>query len=81
MSAIRFTYEGRDYDRRVTGTSDVGFWVEECQAAGGPALELGCGTGRVTIPAAKAGMDVTGLDNSESMLRRTRRQRCKAPTL
>lgn len=78
MTAIRFTYEGRDYDRRVTGTSDVGFWVEECVRAAGPALELGCGTGRVTIPLAMAGIDVTGLDSSESMLRRARRKSAAA---
>ena len=74
MSAIRLVYECRDYDRRVTGTSDVEFWVEECRAAGGPVLELGCGTGRVTIPVAAAGVDVTGLDNSDSMLKRARRK-------
>jgi 2-polyprenyl-3-methyl-5-hydroxy-6-metoxy-1,4-benzoquinol methylase len=28
----------------------------------GPVLELGCGTGRVTIPLAQHGVDMTGLD-------------------
>jgi SAM-dependent methyltransferase len=31
-------------------------------------LELGCGTGRVTIPIAQAGVDVVGLDSSPAML-------------
>ncbi len=78
MTVINFTYEGRDYDRRVIGTSDVAFWVQECRGAAGPVLELGCGTGRVTIPVAAAGVEVTGLDNSESMLRCARRKSADA---
>jgi SAM-dependent methyltransferase len=31
-------------------------------------LELGCGTGRITIPLAQAGLHVTGMDISEVML-------------
>jgi SAM-dependent methyltransferase len=37
--------------------------------AGGPVLELGCGTGRVTIPVARAGVRITGVDRSAEMLR------------
>ncbi len=37
-------------------------------AAGGPVLELGVGTGRIAIPLAARGLDVTGMDNSEQML-------------
>lgn len=47
---------------------DVSFYVAEAVAAGGPVLELGCGTGRVLLPAARRGIDVTGLDASVSML-------------
>jgi SAM-dependent methyltransferase len=39
------------------------------QRTGGPLLELGCGTGRVLIPLAKAGYAVTGVDFSPEMLR------------
>ncbi len=35
---------------------------------GGPLLELGCGTGRLAIPLAAAGYDVTGVDFSPAML-------------
>ena len=49
-------------------TDDIPFYVEEALQAGGPVLELGCGTGRVTIPIADAGVDVVGLDSSPSML-------------
>ena len=47
---------------------DIPFYVEAAKDAGGPVLELGCGTGRVTIPIAEAGVDVVGLDSSEAML-------------
>ncbi len=39
------------------------------QRTGGPLLELGCGTGRVLIPLARAGYNVTGVDFSPEMLR------------
>jgi SAM-dependent methyltransferase len=41
----------------------------------GPLLELGVGTGRVAIPLASAGFDVTGLDHSDRMLRAARARR------
>jgi len=47
---------------------DVEFYLGLARAAGGPALELGCGTGRVLLPLARAGIDATGLDLSRSML-------------
>jgi SAM-dependent methyltransferase len=47
---------------------DVTFFVEAAQAAGGPVLEVGCGTGRVLIPTARAGVDIFGLDASPHML-------------
>jgi hypothetical protein len=34
---------------------DVGFYVDEAVAAGGPIVELGVGTGRIAIPTAAAG--------------------------
>lgn len=47
---------------------DVGFFVDFAQESGGPILEVGCGTGRVLIPTARAGLQITGLDLSEHML-------------
>ena len=44
----------------------------ETGCTGAPILELGCGTGRVAIPVAKAGATVIGIDRSESMLTRGR---------
>jgi SAM-dependent methyltransferase len=42
-------------------------------AAGGPVLELGCGTGRIALPLAqRSGLAVVGLDASPAMLSRLR---------
>lgn len=47
---------------------DVAFYVENAQASGGPVLEVGCGTGRILLPTARAGLTITGLDLDENML-------------
>ena len=47
---------------------DVGFYVEEAVASGGPVVELGVGTGRIAIPTAMAGVHVIGVDSSAQML-------------
>src|SRR6478752_7343688 len=51
---------------------DVPFWQRLALAAEGPVLELGCGTGRVTLPLARAGVKVVGVDLSAPMLERAR---------
>ena len=51
---------------------DLPFYVEEAVASGGPVLELGCGTGRVSLAIARAGVNVTGLDSSPEMLEQAR---------
>ncbi len=60
------------YDRVHTITEDIPFWVEEALASGWPVLELACGTGRVAIPIAQAGVPVVGLDSSAAMLKLAR---------
>jgi SAM-dependent methyltransferase len=47
---------------------DVAFYRALAEDAGGPVLELACGTGRVAMALAEAGFTVTGLDRSEPML-------------
>lgn len=44
------------------------FYLTLAQQFGGAVLELGCGTGRYTIPLAEQGIDITGLDLAPSML-------------
>lgn len=48
--------------------SDIAFWVRRAQASGGPVLELACGTCRVALAIAAAGIEVVGLDLSEPFL-------------
>jgi SAM-dependent methyltransferase len=47
---------------------DVDFFTSLAREAGGPVLEIGCGTGRVLIPCARSGAEIVGLDLSEGML-------------
>jgi SAM-dependent methyltransferase len=47
---------------------DIAFFVNAALDAGSPVLEVGCGTGRVLIPTACAGVDIVGLDLSAQML-------------
>jgi SAM-dependent methyltransferase len=54
---------------------DVAFYRDAAQEFGDPVLELGCGTGRITLALAEAGHRVTGLDISERMLQRCHQKR------
>ena len=47
---------------------DVPFYVDVARKSGGPVLEIACGTGRVLLPIAREGIEIEGVDNSESML-------------
>jgi len=55
---------------RTLGRRDVPFWRDVALQARGPVLELGCGTGRISLPLARAGVDVVGIDRSAPMLER-----------
>ena len=55
---------------QTVGRRDIAFWQRMAARVKGPILELGCGTGRVAIPVAKAGHTVVGIDRSASMLAR-----------
>lgn len=54
--------------------ADVGFYRSLAREAGGPVLELGCGTGRVLAALAEDGHACTGLDASPEMLAVARRR-------
>ena len=53
---------------------DIPFWVGLARAAGGPVLEVACGTGRVYLPLLQAGVDVDGFDLLPAMLAELRRK-------
>jgi SAM-dependent methyltransferase len=67
-----FIAEFYDHVTPYATRPDVGFYVDVARECGGPVLELGCGTGRVLIPTARAGIEIVGLDASERMLQRCR---------
>src|SRR5829696_9707436 len=68
-----------DWENAQTlGRRDVPFWRRVAAASGGPVLELGCGTGRVSLPLARAGVDLIGIDRSAPMLARARAQLLKS---
>ena len=49
-------------------TADLNFYREFAYQAGGPILELGCGTGRVLAALEETSLELTGIDTSQSML-------------
>ena len=58
---------------------DVAFYVEEARRVGSPVLELACGTGRVLLPVAEAGLMVVGLDSATAMLAIAREKIARLP--
>lgn len=65
-AAELYDWECRHVHHR--SAQDVGFWLDLARRQAGPVLELACGTGRVTLPLAEAGLAVVGLDNDPVML-------------
>lgn len=53
-------------------TQDIPYILQLARQSEGPVLELGCGSGRLLIPLARAGHRVVGVDNSPAMLARAR---------
>ena len=61
-----------NYDMEDSSDTGVAFYSALARETGGPVLEIACGTGRVSIPIAKLGLAVTGLDIVPGMLERAR---------
>ena len=67
--------DGRHYDSKVESRkrdNDLPFYINKAKEYGDPVLELACGTGRITIPIAKEGFSITGLDLLNTMLKEAR---------
>ncbi|MFI5356340.1 MAG: class I SAM-dependent DNA methyltransferase [Opitutales bacterium] len=73
-----YEFSARYYDdayrEQGQARADAGFYERLAIEAGGPVLELGCGTGRVLLPMAARGLDCTGIDRSPAMLEQLRRK-------
>lgn len=70
---------------RTMGRRDLAFWRTLAARTGGSVLELGSGTGRLTVPLHRHGTRIVGVDYTEAMLRqvapRARRSRTTRPPL
>lgn len=64
----RSSAEFYDYIPVYEGRDDISYYVDLAEKNSGPVLELGCGTGRVLVPVAQTGCEITGLDPSSAML-------------
>jgi SAM-dependent methyltransferase len=58
---------------------DLLFYLELAKQFGGPVLETACGTGRILLPIARAGIEIHGVDKSLSMLQVLREQLEREP--
>jgi ubiquinone/menaquinone biosynthesis C-methylase UbiE len=65
---------------RTLGRTDVPFWRHLASGIRGRVLELGCGTGRVSLPLAREGVRLVGVDRSAPMLDRARRRIARSRT-
>ena len=63
---------------QTVGRRDVPFWRRLAAAQEGRVLELGCGTGRITLPVAREGATIVGVDRSAQMLARGRQRLVRA---
>lgn len=58
---------------------DGSFFLDSARRQNGRVLELGCGTGRVTIPLAQQNINITGLDVVPAMLERAKQKAGELP--
>ena len=58
------------YDLEYSHDYDLPFWLSLAARESGPLLEWGAGTGRLAVPLAAAGHDVTAVELSEKMVER-----------
>jgi SAM-dependent methyltransferase len=74
-----FVAEFYDHVVPYRDRKDFEFFVEMARECDGTVLEIGCGTGRVLIPVARAGREIVGLDYSSKMLDVCRRKLADEP--
>lgn len=71
--------DAANYDMQDPSDTGEAFYAALAREAGGPVLEIACGTGRVAIPIARAGFPVVGLDIVPGMLERARSKSAGLP--
>lgn len=63
-----FVVDAYDWIVPHSARQDIPFFLDVVSQSQAHTLELGCGTGRVLIPIARAGFQITGIDLSSRML-------------
>jgi ubiquinone/menaquinone biosynthesis C-methylase UbiE len=71
---IQFDRVADIYDAYVQTDFDLSFWLAEAKAVHGRVLELTCGTGRVSIPLLRSGINLTCVDYAAEMLAQFRKK-------
>jgi cyclopropane fatty-acyl-phospholipid synthase-like methyltransferase len=71
---------GRHYDAMFgqDRSEERAFYRKWILEFGQPALEIGCGSGQLTVPLAQSGLDIEGLDMAPSMLESARQRATEA---
>ena len=69
-----------NYDMEDASDTGIAFYAALAQETGGSVFEITCGTGRVSIPIARLGFSVTGLDIVPGMIERARSKSVGLPT-
>ena len=68
-AAAQTSREALWHDVECGGYSqDLALWEQLAADAGGPVLDLGCGTGRVALHLARRGVEVVGVDSSPTLV-------------
>lgn len=75
----RYSVEASFYDVLYDYAEDIPLYREYAEKVDGPVLECGCGTGRVSIPLARTGVYVVGIDTNEKILAVAREKLAKEP--
>jgi len=75
LDCIPLYEDAEFYDAEFAGRAhEIPFYVKRARETDGPVLELACGTGRLTLPIAAAGVPIVGVDLVPSMIERARRK-------
>lgn len=73
---MRNTYDPDLYDIATPSTvrGDLDWYRRMARESGGPVLELGAGTGRITLPIAEDGISIHAIDSDSSMVNALRKK-------
>jgi SAM-dependent methyltransferase len=63
-----------EYSEQRSNHGDLEYYIGKLKKINGKVLELGCGTGRLTIPFKKAGINIVGLDHAKAMVQIARKK-------